>query len=637
MALECSAEKFVVKLQWYAVCSAFEATLPLLRALLFAGLLVTPAKTFAQVPRGVFSISGAGQAVGPTTLANPDVLGISVRQDWADLEPTEGNFGWTFLDSETAKVAAAGKQVLLRIGTQSGKPAWVTTAIQNAGGQFFTFDDNGVQTTIPVFWDPTFLAKKKAMIAAVGAHFTNNPTVTIVAASFANATSEDWNVPHTAVDIQNWLAVGYTTAKLLDAGKQIIDATMAAYPNQYVTLAIGGNGHVGPNGSNLDPTATYAAENAIATAHTSWPGRLIVQINSLATVNPPAPGTDGSAWQVLWNNQPNVAAQMVWFCYDDSTYRCNGWVPGDPVTVLTQCANIAFSYGLNYIEVYQRDVVNLPAVITYAKNAFERASLVNVSTRLQVGLGDHEMISGFIIGGTGLKRIMLRALGPSLAQAGVTGLLADPFLELHDATGATIATNDNWQTTQIGGVITADQQAMISSTAIAPNDPAEAAIIADLDPGAYTAVLRDANNGTGIGLAEVYDLSQSVPAPIANLSTRGYVQTGVDVLIGGFIVSGSAASNIIVRALGPSLAQAGVSGTLADPTLDLYDANGALVASNDNWTDTQEAEIQGSGLAPSDSLEAAIEQTLVPGSYTATVAGKNGGSGIALVEVYRLN
>jgi hypothetical protein len=166
-----------------------------------------------QIPHGVFSLSGSGQGASEKALNNPDVMGISIRQGWMDLEPTEGNFDWSFLDSEVAKAAAAGKKVMLRIGTQSGKPAWVTTAIENAGGLFFTFDDNGVSTTIPVFWDPTFLAKKKAMITAVGAHFTNNPTVKIVAASFANATSEDWNVPHTTEDIVNWFAVGYTTGQ----------------------------------------------------------------------------------------------------------------------------------------------------------------------------------------------------------------------------------------------------------------------------------------------------------------------------------------------------------------------------------------------------------------------------------------
>jgi len=255
--------------------------------ILLAGLL-TP-KVDAQIPHGVFSLFGTGTAIANDALENPDVVGISIRQDWAALEPNEGNFDWSFLDAQVAQAAAYGKVILLRINTQAGKPAWVTAAIEQAGGLFFTFDDDGVPTTIPVFWDPTFLAKKKAMITALGAHFTNNPTVKIVVASFANAKSEDWSVPHTGPDVANWLAVGYTTEKMLDAGKQIIDTTMAAFPNQYVTLAIGGNGHVG--GTNLDPTATYVAANSVAAGRAAWPGRLIVQINSLSTFNPVAPGT----------------------------------------------------------------------------------------------------------------------------------------------------------------------------------------------------------------------------------------------------------------------------------------------------------------------------------------------------------
>ena len=606
-------------------------------ALLSAGL--TAPAVEAQIPHGVFSLGGSGQPAAQSALDNPDVVGISVRQGWADLEPSEGNFDWSFLDSEVAKAVAAGKQVMLRIGTQSGKPAWVTAAIQNAGGLFFTFDDEGVPTTIPVFWDPTFLAKKKAMITALGAHFTNNPAVKIVAASFANASSEDWSVPHTTPDIVNWFAVGYSTDKMLDAGRQIIDTTMAAFPNQFVTLAIGGNGHVGGTG-NLDPSATYVAATVIATERALWPGRLIVQINSLSTFNPLAPGPDDSAWNLLWNSQPDVGAQMLYWCYDDSTYRVNGGVPGDPGAVLTTCVNAAVSYGINYIEVYQRDVVNLSSVITYARNALALSmaapGLLNVSTRLQVGLDDRVAIDGFIVGGTGAKKILLRAIGPSLSEVGLTGVLADPFLELHDQTGAVIATNDNWETTQLGGIITADQQEAIRATTIPPNDSAEAAIVADLNPGAYTAVVRGTGNGTGLGLAEIYDLSQSTPAAISNLSTRGFVQTGANVLIGGFIVGGSEASNVVVRALGPSLAQAGVSDFLGDPVLDLRDPNGALVASNDNWADTQQTEIEGSGLAPTETQEAAIYKTLSSGSYTATVTGKNNSLGIGLVEVYRL-
>ncbi|MDQ3199977.1 MAG: beta-galactosidase, partial [Verrucomicrobiota bacterium] len=321
----------------------------------------------AEVPRGVFSLGAADKTVNESALVNPDITGVSIRAGWANLEPTEGVFNWSFLDSEVARATAAGKQVILRIATQAGKPAWVTDAIQRAGGVFFTFDDSGVMTTIPVFWDPTYLAKKKAMIAAVGAHFTNNLTVKVVSASFANATSEDWNVPHGPTEIPDWFAAGYSTEKMLDAGKQIIDATMAAFPNQYVTMAIGGNGHTGGTG-NLDPTANYVASEAIANARATWPGRMIAQINSFGTFNTPAPGEEDSALNLLWNSQPDVGGQMVYWCVDDLTYRVNRNVPMDPALALTLSINKAASYGTKFLEIYQKDVINLPAIITYGRN-----------------------------------------------------------------------------------------------------------------------------------------------------------------------------------------------------------------------------------------------------------------------------
>ncbi len=604
---------------------------------IFCALAGASASSAADVPRGVFSLFGAGQKANDLALDNPNVTGITLRQNWAELEPTEGNFDWTFLDGEVARAAAAGKPVLLRINTQSGKPTWVTEAIEAAGGIFFTFEDDGTAVTIPVFWDPTFLARKTAMIRALGSHFSGNSTVAIVAASFANAVSEDWNVPHTAPEILDWLAAGYTSEKLLDAGRQIIDTTMEAFPDQLVTLAIGGNGHVGMGGPNLDLTATYVAANAIATARASWPGRLIVQINSLSTFNPAAPGSDGSPWNVLWNSQPDVAAQMLYWCYDEPTYRVNNGVPGDPAAVLMKSIDSAVSYGTNFIEIYQKDVINLPEVIAYARNRLGPAGLLNVSTRLQVGGDEGVAIGGFIVGGSGTKRVLLRAVGPSLSRGGVVAPLSDPFLELHNATGAIIATNNDWETTELGGIIAVEQQDAIRGTGIAPIDPAEGALIADLSPGAYTAVVRGAAGETGVGLAEIYDLSATAPSIIANLSTRGLVQTGGNALIGGLILGGSEPSNIVVRALGPSLAQQGVEGTLLDPTLDLRDADGVLVASNDDWNDSQPEEIEASGLAPLDTREAAIQRTLVPGSYTATVAGQDGGVGVGLVEIFRID
>ena len=331
-----------------------------------AGLLAIPGEAFARAPRGVFSLSNSDRIANDTVLNNPDVTGVSIRQGWASLEPSEGVFDWTFLDSEVARAAAAGKQIMLRIGTQAGKPAWVTAAIRKAGGTFFTFYDNGMPTSIPVFWDPTFLAKKTAMITALGAHFTNNPAVRIVVASFANATSEDWNVPHTPPDIARWLALGYTSEKMLDAGRTIIDATMAAFPNQYVTLAVGSNGE--GHGIDLDPTEDYVARNAALNARASWPGRFFVQKNTLKTCIPAAPGTD-TLYAMIWDFQPLVAWQMLYPCVNDPTYKVNCGVPIDPAVALTESVDAGVSYGAKFIEIYQIDVINLPTAITYAHDA----------------------------------------------------------------------------------------------------------------------------------------------------------------------------------------------------------------------------------------------------------------------------
>jgi Beta-galactosidase len=329
------------------------------------------------VPHGVFSLSPAGVSCRDTVLSNPSV-DVSVRQDWKDLEPAEGVYDWSFLDSEIARVAAAGRMVLLRINTQVSKPDWVTNAVKDAGGAFFTFDKDGVPTTIPVFWDPTFLAKKKAMIAALGAHFTGNAAIKIVWTSFANGNSEDWSVPHTAPDVANWLAVGYTSEKMLDAGKQIIDTTMAAFPNQYVTLAVAGNGH-----GELDPDESYVARNAVLAARATWPGRLIVQKNCLSTFNPPAPGF-GTVFQLLWDSRPDIGGQMLDACFGDTTYRNNAGVPDEAAVILHKSVDDGVAYGMNYIEIYQLDVLNLPAEITYAHNALLSLATPNPPTGLQL-------------------------------------------------------------------------------------------------------------------------------------------------------------------------------------------------------------------------------------------------------------
>ncbi len=265
------------------------------------------------------------------------------------------------------------------------------------------------------------------------------------------------------------------------------------------------------------------------------------------------------------------------------------------------------------------------------------AILTNISTRLRVETGDNVLIGGFIISGSQPKKLLVRALGPTLAQLpfNVPGTLADPTLELHhrDAQGrdSIVATNNNWKDTQ---------QAEITATGKPPPMALEAAIVGTFLPGNYTAIMRGNASGTGVGLVELYDVDAASSSLLGNISTRGSVGTVDNVMIAGLIVGpvNATSEKVLVRALGPTLAPPpfNVPGTLGDPTLELHNKNGALIVSNDNWKNTQQALIQASGLAPPNDLESAILISLIPGNYTAIVRGKNATTGVALVEVYRL-
>ncbi|HKP04835.1 MAG TPA: hypothetical protein VJU77_15895 [Chthoniobacterales bacterium] len=256
---------------------------------------------------------------------------------------------------------------------------------------------------------------------------------------------------------------------------------------------------------------------------------------------------------------------------------------------------------------------------------------LNISTRLPVGTGQQVLIGGFIVQGPSPKTILVRAIGPSLP---FTGVLQDPYLELHDRTGQIIATNDNWRTTNLGGTLTSSQFIDIGAT-LPPSNNAESALIATLDPGAYTAVVGGANNATGIAVVEAYDLDPDPASKLVNISTRGFVQTGNDVMIGGFIMGGGpGATNVVVRGIGPSLSAFGITNPLADPMLELHDGYGATIDSNDDWR-TNQAAIQATGLQPTNDAEAALLKTnLPPGAYTAILRGKNGGIGIGVLEAY---
>jgi hypothetical protein len=244
-----------------------------------------------------------------------------------------------------------------------------------------------------------------------------------------------------------------------------------------------------------------------------------------------------------------------------------------------------------------------------------------------VGTGDNALIGGFIITGTQAKKVIVRAIGPSLP---VAGALANPTLELRDSSGGLIKSNDDWR---IGG-----QEAEIIATTIPPSNDLESAVVETLpaNSASYTVIVRGANDGTGVGLVEAYDLDTSVDSKLANISTRGLVQTEDNVLIAGTIVLGSTSQRVLIRAIGPSLS---LPGKLANPTLELRDGNGGLIRSNDDWRSDQEAEIMATTIPPTDDLESAIVETLpaAGAAYTATVRGVGGTTGIAVVEIYALN
>lgn len=264
--------------------------------------------------------------------------------------------------------------------------------------------------------------------------------------------------------------------------------------------------------------------------------------------------------------------------------------------------------------------------------------LVNISTRMQVGTGENVLIGGFIVRGTSTsstKHLLVRGIGPSLSASGIANPLGDPVIELHDSTGAVVATNDNWQASYVA-------TNAVKDTGIPPASASEAALVATVPAttagSAYTVVLKGVNDGTGVGLVEVYDLDYGPGSTALNISTRGKVDTGENVMIGGFLIGGTGSKNILVRGIGPSLSSQGVSGALVDPQLELRNAQGTLLDSNDDWqSSSHKSDVQASGIPPTNPKEAAMYDALAPGAYTAILRG--GGAtptGVGLVEIYQL-
>ncbi|MEO7724085.1 MAG: hypothetical protein ABIU29_05265 [Chthoniobacterales bacterium] len=262
----------------------------------------------------------------------------------------------------------------------------------------------------------------------------------------------------------------------------------------------------------------------------------------------------------------------------------------------------------------------------------EPAQSQNISTRANVGTGDNVLIGGIIITGNDTKQVVLRGIGPSLST--VPGALDDPVLELYDIDGMLIATNDDWMDNS------AEDQTILTDNNLAPAEDAESALVANLDPGAYTAIVRGAGDTTGVALVEAYDLDNgSTDSKLANISTRGFVESGDDVMIGGFILgAGGGLAQVIVRGIGPSLADQGISDLLADPEILVFDGDGNLTAANDDWMDDPNMQtVADNGLAPSDPDEAALYLVLAPGAYTVILRGVEQSTGVGLVESYNID
>jgi hypothetical protein len=320
-------------------------------------------------------------------------------------------------------------------------------------------------------------------------------------------------------------------------------------------------------------------------------------------------------------NDPSGHASILWKAYSGPA-GVSFATPNQTSTTVTLNARGTYTFMLS-----ADDGVHAVAYDAVVVRVTGHDALANLSTRVEVGTANNVAIAGFIIIGNGAKQVVVRGLGPSLAALGVQGTLSDPVLELYDAGGNLLLGNNDWQDTQAQALRDAN---------LAPTNDLESALLTTLAPGAYTAILRGNSNATGIGLVEVYDLQTSAASKLGNLSTRGQVGSGQNVMIGGTIVSGPDSVQVMFRALGPSLAAAGIQNPMSDPMLELFDANGARILANNNWKDTQQGVIAGTGLAPTNDLESALLADLSPGNYTAVVSGVNGATGIALVEAYHL-
>lgn len=548
-----------------------------------------------------------------TLLPNGKVLVVGGRKFFYDLasaelyDPASGM--WTPTGSlniprraHTATLLPNGK-VLVAGGTRedNGYMVYSITSAEIYDPATGTWTATGSLATARGDHTATLLSSGKVLVAGGRPTFSGMGNLPITSAELYDPASGTW-IPtgslntgrwgHTATLLSNGeglVAGGYGNGNLLSSA-EIYDPATATWRTTGSLLARRG-----------DHTATLLPDNKVLVAG-GFSGEYPYGSLASAELYDPASGSWTGTGSLVTRREQHTATLL----------------PDGTVLIAAGLGRDSTGNGRNnFLASAERYVKSTP-------------TLLNISTRMYVQTGDKVLIAGFIITGTEQKTVIVRGIGPSLS---VPGALADPVIEVHGPSGELLGTNDNWKD--------AATRQQISDSGLAPTNDLESALWGIINPGSYTVILSGKDGGTGVGSVEVYDLDEAADSRLANISTRGFVDTGDNVMIAGLIVGGgtpNGSANVVVRALGPSIR---VSDALANPTVELHDENGTTIAFNDDWKtrpdgSSQQAEIEATTVSPSNELEAAFVRRLPPGSYTSIVRGKDGTTGIALVEAYHL-
>lgn len=535
--------------------------------------------------------------------------------------------------------------------TGSGSPAHFTTGALPL--RYVVFFENKPEATAPaqevVITDQLDTAKLDLGTFQLGSVSFGNDTVVTPPSGLSEWTTDVDLRPANNLIVRVIAALDKTTGLVTWRFISLDPATMQ--PTNDPTAGFLPPNKIAPEGDGAvtfsinakpnQPTGTEIRNQARVIFDTNAPIDTPIWLNTIDNSPPvsqvlPLAANQGSThFQVTWSGNDagaGITSYTIYVSENGGAFRV--WLENTTLTSAfydaTPNATVAF------YSVARDGAGNLeaaPASPDTTVSLTPSGQLLNIATRLRVQTGDKVLIGGFIITGTDAKKVLIRGIGPSLANFGITDALGDTTLELYQG-DTLLARNDNWKIRSDGS----SQQAEIEATTIPPTNDLESALLRSLAPGAYTAVLRGNNNLTGIGVVESYDLDRAASSKLANIATRGFVDTNDNVMIGGLIVGGNNASGarVLVRAIGPSLTAFGIPGALSDPTIELRDGNGSRVVDNDDWKNAQQTEIEATTLAPTNDLESAVLTTLPAGNYTAIVRGFGNTTGVGLVEVYNV-